>query len=96
MLYRPRSRGYLHDRGQMLRSWVRVEAHSEFEEDSLIYSQSEPERAVGKSTTCFGTRALGLLRNSVLEGQTLFQKTKDGRQIEITKIEAFAAHYKDA
>jgi len=83
-------------RGQMVKSWVRVEGEALLEENAFLFSTEDPERPIGKLTTCVEEKALGLLRNTLLQNpESLFQRKSDGTKIRILKVENLAAEYRD-
>jgi folate-binding protein YgfZ len=84
-------------RGKMVRAWVRVEGDGNLEENALLYSELEPERAIGKLTSCHGHRGLGLVRFSVFDTpQKLFQKRADQSIVNITRIEDLSETAKES
>jgi len=74
-------------RGHVTRVFARFYSATPLKTD-LIYSQSEPDRAIGKITSVSGGLGLGLIRVNALDNPNeLFQKDGYG-QISFYKIEA--------
>lgn len=83
-------------RGQMVKSWVRMTGADSLEENALVFAEAEPDKAVGKLTSCSANQGLGLLRIAVLDSKTaLFQLKTGGIRVPIVQIEDLSVRLGD-
>lgn len=72
-------------RGKMNRGFCRFEASSSLTAD-WVYSEDDPARPIGKITTCFQNRGLGLLRLSALS-EKIYQD-QNGSRVFIDRVQS--------
>ena len=78
-------------RGHMNKGLARFESSAPLEAGSLVYSELDPSRAVGKITSVADKIGLGMIRfvtidEALAQGKKLFQSQKDGTKAEITNV----------
>lgn len=74
-------------RGHMTKVFMRFTGRSDLQKD-FIYSEAEPERPVGKITTVFENRGLGLMRLAARENiAALFQLNAKGEKIFMERVD---------